>query len=598
MVSDTDLGLIVAPRNRSGRIDHYFHFLHGYAGPMIHALEGYHFDGPIGVVSVGGLDVLWRDCRTRDVTVLAQDEFDEAWSAGRIPRLEPRGFDSPHQHERAPWRDVRRRMMTAFGVQARGFDDSGPWGTASDTPRILVVTRAGAGEGVVGSGDRAGAARRSVPNMPAVADALADLGEVAMLEMEGRSLPEQMRLFRDADVVIAQHGGAMANLAWCRPGTKLVEIVTVPKERVLTGYYTGLQLPFAQVLQGDGHAPVDVDDVRTAARRVMDRQPVADEAAPRNPGKGKAKAGQRTPIPWTTLAWKRHDDHALDERDSAAWLTQVRARGAGLVARDSAAPVFVLASAWRSGSTLLQRLVMSGGDLLVWGEPFGHRDPVRQLTDMFIPFRDGYPKAAHFLSTRMANPDFSLTDDWVANMYPDVDDLVASQRAMLDRLFADPARARGFDRWGLKEVRLDAYQAEYLTDLYPGARTLLLVRDPYAAFESYRMRGGWYDRVPDRPVFDAQSFAEHWVRLTRSFLQVEQRRDDMRLIRYEDLIGQRLDLADLSSFLGTNVDISVLGIRKRGRDDLAPHPMRPKEERIFTPIVADLAAELGYSRVN
>ena len=34
-------------------------------------------------------------------------------------------------------------------------------------------------------------------------------------------------------------------------------------------------------------------------------------------------------------------------------------------------PVFALASIWRSGSTLLQRLLCSDPDILLWGEPYG-----------------------------------------------------------------------------------------------------------------------------------------------------------------------------------------------------------------------------------
>jgi len=35
---------------------------------------------------------------------------------------------------------------------------------------------------------------------------------------------EQARLFHDADVVIAPHGGALANLIFCRPGTRIIEL--------------------------------------------------------------------------------------------------------------------------------------------------------------------------------------------------------------------------------------------------------------------------------------------------------------------------------------------------------------------------------------
>ena len=37
---------------------------------------------------------------------------------------------------------------------------------------------------------------------------------------------------------------------------------------------------------------------------------------------------------------------------------------------DAAAPIFLLSAGWRSGSTLLQRLIMSDKHVLIWGEPY------------------------------------------------------------------------------------------------------------------------------------------------------------------------------------------------------------------------------------
>ena len=298
-MSSRDSGLLVAPRNRSGRIDHYFHFLHGYVCPMVYALEGYSWPGNVGVVSVGALDGLWRDCRSLEVDILDPEEFERRWATAPF-RLEPRGFDSPRVHETTPWPEVRRRMMRAFGVDPQVAPVESP------TPRILVVTRAGAQEGSAGSGDRSGAARRSIPNIDAIAEALRPLGEVSVHSMEGLSLPQQMELFRSADLVVAQHGGAMANLAWCSPGTGLVEVVTVHKERVLAGFYLGLELPVAQVPQETGHSPVDPALVVDAASRLL-RGEVTSASGQVNPVVGRRElAGQRTPIPWTAQAWRRH----------------------------------------------------------------------------------------------------------------------------------------------------------------------------------------------------------------------------------------------------------------------------------------------------
>ena len=36
---------------------------------------------------------------------------------------------------------------------------------------------------------------------------------------------------------------------------------------------------------------------------------------------------------------------------------------------DNEEPIFLLSAGWRSGSTLLQRLIMSDSNVLIWGNP-------------------------------------------------------------------------------------------------------------------------------------------------------------------------------------------------------------------------------------
>ena len=72
----------------------------------------------------------------------------------------------------------------------------------------------------VGRGD---AERRRTVNFDAVRAVLESRGFVTVA-MDGRSIDEQAALFAGADVVVAEHGAALANLVFARPGTRVIEL--------------------------------------------------------------------------------------------------------------------------------------------------------------------------------------------------------------------------------------------------------------------------------------------------------------------------------------------------------------------------------------
>jgi capsular polysaccharide biosynthesis protein len=45
------------------------------------------------------------------------------------------------------------------------------------------------------------------------------------VQPEKLSLDDQVMLFAGADVIVAEFGAAMANVVFCRPGVKIVEII-------------------------------------------------------------------------------------------------------------------------------------------------------------------------------------------------------------------------------------------------------------------------------------------------------------------------------------------------------------------------------------
>lgn len=70
---------------------------------------------------------------------------------------------------------------------------------------------------------RAGARGRRIVNEEALLNAVSPLGFVPVAP-ESLRLSEQIALFRQAHAVIAPHGAGLVNLAFCNPGTRVLEI--------------------------------------------------------------------------------------------------------------------------------------------------------------------------------------------------------------------------------------------------------------------------------------------------------------------------------------------------------------------------------------
>ena len=111
------------------------------------------------------------------------------------------------------------------------------------------------------------------------------------------------------------------------------------------------------------------------------------------------------------------------------------------------APIFILSAGWRSGSTLMQRLIMSKERVLMWGEPYNHAGLIDKLSAPIKAFADAkWPPEQFFLSNYDSD---NLSTLWVANLFPDVKYLRQAGRAFISTLLKQPAMEIGFDYWGM-----------------------------------------------------------------------------------------------------------------------------------------------------
>ena len=252
-------------------------------------------------------------------------------------------------------------------------------------------------------------------------------------------------------------------------------------------------------------------------------------------------------------------------------------------------PIFVLASGWRSGSTLLQRMLMP--EAFIWGEPYGHSVLIDSLSEPLRAFTEAWPEP-HFFHRGESGA--SLNERSIANLYPNPRALLDAHLSFFDRLFIQPARATGANRWGLKEVRLSVDHAVYLKWLFPKAKFLFLHRNPWDAYRSYAGWASagwqWFAKWPDSPLTLAM-FASHWRQLAASFRD-DHRTVDGLLAPYEELVSGNLDR--IEEYLGFRLSRDAL---KAKPADGGPPPIQrigEKELDELTREVEAVAATLGY----
>jgi hypothetical protein len=214
-------------------------------------------------------------------------------------------------------------------------------------------------------------------------------------------------------------------------------------------------------------------------------------------------------------------------------------------------PIFLLATGWRTGSTLLQRILLTDPQLLLWGEPLGRLALIPKLTESLCAISEAWPPAEYWIGEETDE----LTTSWTANLFPPASDVRAALRDWFIRWLAMPARERGFHRWGIKEVRLGAAEACLLRWLFPRAKFLVLLRHPCDAYMSSAGARLWY-RWPDWPIDSAVAFARHWNRLALSWLEVPEDFGHV-VVKYEDLCSGRIDFRLLEQTLELKINEEI-----------------------------------------
>ena len=255
------------------------------------------------------------------------------------------------------------------------------------------------------------------------------------------------------------------------------------------------------------------------------------------------------------------------------------------------APIFILSTIWRSGSTLVQRTLASDHSIQVWGEPYSDSSLIQMLAQSALALtQPNWPTEVHFINVKEVqdNPE----EYFIANWYPPMQAMVEGHRAMLDRLFQQSAIELGKSRFGAKFVRLSVNEMHYLQWLYPDAKFILLVRNPWDCWRSYKGYH-WAYRWPKGIIRTVQQFAKLWEHQTRELLS-EPTSSTVTIMRYEDFLHPDFAWENLRTFCELpEINPDTLNKRIKGIYQ-EPLPITPEDCAIIQKVCGPVAQQLGY----
>jgi hypothetical protein len=278
-----------------------------------------------------------------------------------------------------------------------------------------------------------------------------------------------------------------------------------------------------------------------------------------------------------------------------------------IIPPSSTAPIFIFASGQRCGSTLLQRLLCSHPQIMIWGEHDGVLNKLFPQFERLLRWEEMFRhQYGLFLNDGINN--------FVPNMNPPRTVIYHAQEQWMRHMWQYPAEALGRPIWGFKEVLYDANMAQQLRTLFAGARILHLTRNIFECFislkhEEYIPPEG-QPHVPLEQVWTRTrtiEFINDWMRVNQSFIDHPLDLSWGYHITYEALVSNpQQSVQRLADWLGLNAEDFDLDVfryklytdRHKG-DDQRPSIRRADltaEEvaLVTTPELLRISAYLNY----
>lgn len=222
----------------------------------------------------------------------------------------------------------------------------------------------------------------------------------------------------------------------------------------------------------------------------------------------------------------------------------------------SNAPVFIASPVQRCGTTLIQRLLSSASDTLVFGESVANDIHIFASLYQNKQLMIGGPHNA-WRDQQLAQVLAGEVNAWIPDLLPAREAYLASyKKTLLDycEFLQRYVEAQGRSRWGCKLPGWPIPQLDYLQGLIPGAKVIYIHRELEACVVSARSINMCLDEAGTQQFRQMYAFqhAEAERRLHR---------EDVLWIDYQELVEDSAKvIKQLADFTGaTGIDAGVMG---------------------------------------
>ncbi|MAX27373.1 MAG: hypothetical protein CMJ19_22990 [Phycisphaeraceae bacterium] len=265
-------------------------------------------------------------------------------------------------------------------------------------------------------------------------------------------------------------------------------------------------------------------------------------------------------------------------------------------------PVFITAPTARNGVTLLQRLINSSKQMIVYGENTNFMSVVPKLVHSSVQVHN--ERGAEFQEARKQFLE-QTTEGWTSNLWPDPQPLMmvafeAFYKSVL--VYQQCSEKYGYQRWGIKNPLNEPQMIERLRILMPKARYLFIYRNPIDVIKSAKSRK--FITTTDQ----LKQYAAQWAGILTTV--VNYGFEQVKVIKYENLINNPDPIIDqIERFAGiTGIDRSVMkrkintfavsselmaGSNEKGY--IKPDDLSADEKKMITDIAGNVMQQFGYS---